>query len=401
MSFFFTNKCEIIRTAARIATAFKGRFTALFVETPDFKVMEKDNVNRLRQNIKLAMQLGASIETVYSDDIAFQISEFSRLSGVSKIVLGRSNVKRKHIFSKPTLTEQLTSIKSNIDIYIIPDNEVKSFKHKKDNKISFNLSDTLKTLIMLILATGIGIIFDYFGFSETNIIMIYILFVLITSIITSQRIYSLILSVVSVLSFNFFFTYPKFTFQAYDGGYPVTFLIMFICAFITNTLAVRLKQHAKQSAIRAYRTSILFETNQFLQKAKDTSDIISVTANQLTKLLNKDIIFYNASDNKLKEPIIFLVDENIDIDDKGYISENEKAVANWVFKNNKQTGATTNTLGNAKCLYLAIRSNDFVYGVVGIVIKDEPLNYFENSLLLSILGECALALENQKVSKER
>ena len=37
-----------------------------------------------------------------------------------------------------------------------------------------------------------------------------------------------------------------------------------------------------------------------------------------------------------------------------------------------------------------------VYGVVGIVIKKHPLAMFENSILLSILGECALALENEK-----
>ena len=35
-----------------------------------------------------------------------------------------------------------------------------------------------------------------------------------------------------------------------------------------------------------------------------------------------------------------------------------------------------------------------VYGVVGVAMNDVPLDSFENSVLLSILGECALALEN-------
>lgn len=81
---------KIIRTAARLAGAFKGSFTALFVETPDFPTMSAEDKKRLRQNIHLAQQLGAAIETVYGEDIAFQVSEFARLSGVSKIVLGRS-----------------------------------------------------------------------------------------------------------------------------------------------------------------------------------------------------------------------------------------------------------------------------------------------------------------------
>lgn len=39
------SNAKIIRTAARMATAFKGTFTALFVETPDFSVMSEENVN--------------------------------------------------------------------------------------------------------------------------------------------------------------------------------------------------------------------------------------------------------------------------------------------------------------------------------------------------------------------
>ena len=95
---------KIIRTAARMANAFKASFTALFVETPNFAEMSDENKKRLRLNMRLAEQLGATIETTYGDDVAFQISEFARLSGVSKIVLGRSSAKRGFFFSKPPLT---------------------------------------------------------------------------------------------------------------------------------------------------------------------------------------------------------------------------------------------------------------------------------------------------------
>ena len=55
---------KIIRTAARMAQAFNGPFTALFVETPDFAVATEENKKRLNHNRKLAEQLGADIETV-------------------------------------------------------------------------------------------------------------------------------------------------------------------------------------------------------------------------------------------------------------------------------------------------------------------------------------------------
>lgn len=85
---------KIIRTAARMAQAFHAQFTALFVETSDFKSMSEENVARLRENIRLAQQLGASVETTCGDDVAFQIAEYARISGVSKIVVGRYNAVR-------------------------------------------------------------------------------------------------------------------------------------------------------------------------------------------------------------------------------------------------------------------------------------------------------------------
>ena len=397
------SNAKIIRTAARMASAFKGKFTALFVETPDFSVMSEDNIKRLRSNVRLAEQLGAKIETVYGEDIPFQIAEFARLSGASKIVIGRSSATKRHLLSKPTLTEKLIDYAPNLDVHIIPDTVSNAAVYqlrggRKKNHIVFSATDTLKSTAILILSSLVGMIFQKFGFDEANIITVFVLGVLVTAVITKHQIYSLISSIVSVLVFNFLFTEPQFTLQAYDQGYPVTFIIMFLAAFLTGSLAIRIKNQAKQAAQSAYRTKVLFDTNQLLQQAKDKNEIVSATSNQLIKLLGKDIVFYLADGEVLDTPHIFSVtEENLE----SCISENEKAVAGWVLKNNKRAGATTGTLSNAKCLYLAVRSSSMVYGVIGIVMGEIPLDPFENSILLSILGECALALENEKNAREK
>lgn len=397
------SNAKIIRTAARMAAVFKGNFSALFVETSDFSVMSKDNVKRLRSNMRLAEQLGAKIETVYGEDVPFQIAEFARLYGVSKIVIGRSSGVRRHLFSKPTLTEKLIANAPNLDVHIIPDTDSNTAayrlrKAKNGEHINFSAADCVKCAAVLLISYIIGTIFENLGFAEANIITVFVLGVLVTSVITTHRIYSLISSVVSVLIFNFLFTEPKFTFQSYDRGYPVTFLIMFLAAFLTGSLAIRLKNQAKHAAKSAYRTKVLFDTNQLLQQSKDKTAIITVTSNQLIKLLGKDIIFYLADSQALEEPHTFSAEnKNLEM----CTSDNEKAVAGWVFKNNKRAGATTETLSSAKCLYLAVSVNSVVYGVVGIVMNEFSLDTFENSILMSILGECALALENKKNAREK
>ena len=400
------SNAKIIRTAARMANAFHSAFTALFVETPDFPAMSEENKKRLRANMRLAEQLGAKIETVYGDDVPYQIAEFARISGVSKIVIGRSAVTRKHLFGKPTLTEKLIAVAPCLDIHIIPDPDASSpisayhtVKKVRRSSMVFSVSDILKSIGILIAASLIGVIFDHLGFSDANIITVYILGVLVNAVVTKNRIYSLISSVVSVFIFNFLFTEPRYTFRAYDSGYPITFLVMFLAALITSSLSIRLKNHAKKAAQAAFRTKILFDTNQLLQREAGKGDIVSVTANQLVKLLDRNIIIYPVQDNELKAPRVFHAsDKTMDED---LTSDHEGAVANWVLKNNKHAGATTDTFTGAKCLYLSIRVNDHVYGVVGIDIDDDPLDAFENSVMLSILGESALAMENEKNAKEK
>ncbi len=93
------SNAKVIRTAARFASAFHASFTALFVETPHTKELNDKNRVRLRENLKLAEQLGAKIATVYGDDVAYQISEYANAGGVSKIVMGRSNNKHGLFFA--------------------------------------------------------------------------------------------------------------------------------------------------------------------------------------------------------------------------------------------------------------------------------------------------------------
>ena len=76
------SNARIIRTAARMARAFRGTFTALYVETPNTAAMSDDDKKRLQDNKRLAQQLGAVIETSYGDDVPYQIAEFARLSGI-------------------------------------------------------------------------------------------------------------------------------------------------------------------------------------------------------------------------------------------------------------------------------------------------------------------------------
>lgn len=208
------------------------------------------------------------------------------------------------------MTEKLILNAPNLDVYIIPDavSGKSRYREGKDGAgmLVFSVRDILKSAGLLIAASLIGFFFYNLGIDEANIITIYVLSVLLTALVTENQIYSLISAAVSVLVFNFLFTEPRFSLQAYDAGYPLTFGVMFLAAFITGSLVMRLKSHARQSAGVAFRTRILFDTNRLLQQAREKDDIIQVTASQLMKLLNRNIVIYPEENGSLGEPRLFL-----------------------------------------------------------------------------------------------
>ncbi len=389
-----TNR-KIIAESAKLAKAFKAQFTALYVSKSRENLLQTEDQKRLENNIRYAEDMGAAITTVIGDDIPFQIAEFARISGVTKIVIGRSNIGRYHFGMKQTLTDQLINIAPNIDIYIIPDLKT-NVKENRRTRLAEQIIPTGKDLLItvgvMIVMTGLGLCFSRFGFTESNIITVYILGVLLNAILTKSHFCGLISSLCSVLLFNYFFTEPRFTFHAYEPGYTVTFVIMLIAALLTGTLAYRLKDNAREAAGAAYRTKILFDTNQLLQKSRTYDSVLKILANQVILLLDRNVIIYPVDNDKLGKGYLYEKDGE---DNKSFrVEEAETDVVKWVLANKKRAGATTKVFRNAKCLYLAIRLNDTVYGIMGIFVEKKALSSFEYSILLSILGECALALEN-------
>ena len=67
-------------------------------------------------------------------------------------------------------------------------------------------------------------------------------------------------------------------------------IIMFLAALLTGSLATQLKNHAKQSAQAAYRTKVLFDTNQILQQEKNQEDIIYITSFDLILIFQWDLL---------------------------------------------------------------------------------------------------------------
>ena len=395
------SNAKVIRTAARMAEAFHSGFTALFVQTPETKELSGENIKRLRSNLRLAEQLGAQIATVYGADPAEQIAEYARVSGITKIVMGRVNHRQHPWIGQKSLADRLIE-RTDLDVYIIPDRQPlykKPLGKLRKSRVRFSWRDAVVTLLCLAISTAVGFAFDWAGFSESNIISIYILGVLVTAVSTSGHLYGAANSLLSVLAFNFFFTEPRFTLQADGPSYPVTFLIMLSSSIIASSLASRVKEQARMAAEKSYYTELLLGSSQKLQTIRTEWDCLRLTAEQLSRMFDRPVIYaLNDADKELDfriEP----ADEHTLLEK---LSTEEIGVAKWVQKNNKHAGATTNTLPDSKWLFLSVRGTRGVMGIVGVPIAGYVVpDAFEKNLMVALLGECGLSQERIRLEEER
>lgn len=117
----------------------------------------------------------------------------------------------------------------------------------KYKNIFSNIPDWIFTIGVMVTATALGYLFSILMLSDTNIAMVYILGVLIISAYCDRQFFGIAASAVSVIAFNFFFVDPFFSLRAHGRDYPMTFLTMFGVAFITSTLAEKVKKQARFS----------------------------------------------------------------------------------------------------------------------------------------------------------
>lgn len=394
----------VIRSAAKLVMAFKGDFTALHVVTERDDYLTKAERKQLQANLRLADQLGAKIAVIYGENFSEQISEYAKVSQISKLVVGKSPDKR--FFKGRTFINDVAQAVPNLGIYIIPmvnEQQPNRFFLKRRGKVDlhFDMSDLVKTLLMLVCCTVLGLFAEKVGFSFSNVIILYILGVQVNALVTKGRIFSFISSLLAVLCFNFFFTEPYFSLRAIDSSYPATFFVMLTAGLITSNLIKKIKAQVRLNSDRAHRTELLFQTNQALQIPESSSETLAVTANALISLLARDIVIYPVEDG-IRQKEVYYPAGNTTYTLDTYQNLKESGVAEWVLYNNKRAGATTDTLSAAKFLYLSIRRKQAVFAIIGILMADtDPLDPFEKEVSLAILGEAALVLEKDTLRRQQ
>lgn len=390
---------RIIRTATRMAEAHHSKWIALYVETQRSEKLNKEDRERLNANFNLAEQLGGEIITVYGDNIVEQIIQYAKFRNVTKIIIGKNHKKPNNLFHfyAKDIVDELMDSNSYIDVYVIPNSTInkKNTKLVSTNNFKFKTSfrEVFISSLIMIIATIMSLIVDQLGFSEANVIMVFILGVIIVNIKTNGYILGFICSVISVILFNFFFTEPRLSLRFYDKSYIATFPIMLAVTFIIGTLTNKIQREAHNSIARENRTQILYRVSKKLLSAAGTAEVVSIGIKYISRLLERTVVCYLVNGDKLSTPFIYTLNKKEK--DNEILNREEEAVAYWTFLNDKESGSGTNTFYGAKGYYMPLKSNEKILGVLGVSCTNGVLKPEQKFIFETVASQIYIALDRE------
>ncbi len=205
------NSAHLIRWTRQRAFNLKAEWTALYVETGSpFGDAERES---LRKNMNLARQLGATMVSIPSDNVALAIIQFARTNAITEIVLGKSGlVGRSSLRRRRAITEQIMKMSGDIDVAVVQERgaalsrpRVRLTSYLRPERASL-----AKMVVVVAAVTCISLLaLPVIGYRSVSILY---LLAVIALAFTSNRLAVIIAAALSALLWDYFFLPPRFTF---------------------------------------------------------------------------------------------------------------------------------------------------------------------------------------------
>jgi len=198
---------------------------------------------------------------------------------------------------------------------------------------------------------------------------------------------------ISVMSYNFFFLPPLYTFTIADPNNWVSFAVLFLVAITAGNLAARVRVQADLAATRATIAGDLFRFTGKLAGSARLDDILWAAAFQIASMLKTNVVILlpDSATKRLEIRVGYPPEDELDVHDL--------AAASWCWEKGKAAGRHAETLPGTKRLFLPMRTGEGLVGVIGLQRLDDKalLTPEERRLLDALIDQTALAIERAQL----
>lgn len=397
------NAESLIRNGARGAERARAPWIVLYVESSADTGLSEKMKDNIADNLSLAEKLGAEAITIRGGtNIASDILAFARSRNVSRILIGRNTRPWLWNFFFPPVSTQISELGREFDVTLLHAATSRSqstyniWNNLKKISAQSSLKDYVYAMGAVVITIILALILE-FVLPIPNISLLFLLAIFIVAVRTGlwPSIYAVFLF---FISYNYFFTEPRYTLFVYAYNDIITLFFFLIMGILAGNLAVRLKNQIAALQISSNRNAMMHDFSRKLSGALTLEDVM-MTATDTTSDSFKLKIAILLPDEKNDENLVITSAKprNITLNDIDW------AAAAWAYKNDKPAGFECETLPAAKWLFKPLRSPNRLVGLMGISHyeknKDETfLTPEQRRMLYAFCDQTALAIERAKLS---
>lgn len=401
---------QLLRKGYQIAKDAHAEWYAVHVSTPSLKEMSDKDKAYIAEALNLAEELGAKIATLSGTDVATEIVRFAREYNINHIVIGKPLRSMFFGFLKGSPASRLLHTQSEFELHLItPTMEKKEIEvSSRPERLKINPKEYVLTALMI----GAVTLLNFFLEGFVNRIALVYLYLIVT--IASAMFFgtgpSVFASILSLLTFDFFFTEPKYSFTMYHPHDVINVVVFFFTSIIVGQLAKITKRQNLLLQLRVRRVTLIEEMSkeflvlppieQFLggivQNPKEWENVLVLFRTTVLDHISHIAIKYLSKVTEAPSFVLFggrdkrlqiWARSSPDVD----LTPNELAVAEWTYAHGEPAGAGTQTLPSVRLFFVPMKSLDETIGVIGVQLDFKNLLFDQRRLLGVISNLSALA----------
>ena len=384
---------RLIRTARRLADELKAEWFAVYVETPDQSRVSQEQLDQVAKSLRLAEELGARTRTIPGDSVAETILAYAHRHNVTKIIAGKPVYSRWIEFLRGSTVDRLIRTSGKIDVYVIS-SEAEPQKTRKlveGWRPHRPLGRYMLGLLLVAAATGLGALINPY-IHPANLIVIFLLSVVLAAVYLGRG-PSIMVSILSVAAFDYFFVPPRLTLAVADTEYLLTFIGLLAVSLVISQLTAMVRGQAEAVQRREIETVELYELGRDLTVAADLDAVTQAAIFHVGQTFSREVAVFLPVKEALK---VHALSPGL------VISDNDQAVATWVFEHGQEAGRGTETLPEASMRYQPLKTTQGVVGVLGVKPIDPArhLTRDQHRTLDAFVNQIGLAVERASLVEQ-
>ena len=386
---------QVVRQARRVADELKAKWSVIYIETSRHHRLSEVERDRIADTLRLAERLGGEAVTIPGRRVADDVLAYARSNNVTSILVGKSQRSRWQELLRGSVIYDLIRKANNIGVQVVT-SEGKPIPPKtvetRPGGEQFDFLPYVVTVGMVAAASLIALAIDSFV-RLPNISLVYLAAILFTAVAYGLM-PSLFAVLLSVVTYNFFFLPPIYSFTISDPANVMALIFFSIVAVLTSNLTARTREQVLSAQRRAKDATELYTFSRKLAATNDLDDLLWAFCYQVAALLKVRIVVVLPEKGQIAVRAGYPPEDELD--------ESDLAAAKWTWAHNQAAGRASDTLPGARRLFLPMRTGRGIVGVLGLD-RDRPgpiLTPEERRLLDALSDLIAVAIERVQLAED-